>query len=41
MQDLIKIAVDAHSGQFDKGNNPYILHPLRVMLSLDNEEEQK
>ena len=40
LEKAIKIAVDAHSGQFDKGNNPYILHPLRVMLSLDNEEEQ-
>ena len=40
LEKAIKIAVDAHSGQFDKGNNPYILHPLRVMLSLNNEEEQ-
>ena len=40
LEKAIKIAVDAHTGQFDKGNNPYILHPLRVMLSLDKEEEQ-
>jgi len=40
LEKAIKIAVDAHTGQFDKGNNPYILHPLRVMLSLDNEEER-
>ena len=24
----------------DKGGNPYILHPIRVMLSLDSEEER-
>ena len=24
----------------DKGGNPYILHPLRVMLSLNSEEER-
>ena len=35
LEKAIKIAVDAHTGQFDKGNNPYILHPLRVMLSLE------
>ena len=40
LEKAIQIAVDAHTGQIDKGNNPYILHPLRVMLSLENEEEQ-
>jgi (p)ppGpp synthase/HD superfamily hydrolase len=36
----IKIAVNAHSGQIDKGGQPYILHPLRVMFSLDTEKEK-
>ena len=40
LEKVIKIAVEAHTGQVDKGGNPYILHPLRVMLSLDTEEER-
>ena len=39
LQRAISIAVDAHSGQIDKGGNPYILHPLRVMMSLQTEDE--
>lgn len=29
----IGIAADAHDGQTDKASEPYILHPLRVMLA--------
>ena len=36
----IKIAVNAHEGQTDKGGNPYILHPLRVMMSVESESEK-
>jgi len=28
---MIRIAANAHEGQFDLGGHPYILHPLRVM----------
>ena len=34
------MVIKAHTGQVDKGGNPYILHPLRVMLSLNTEEER-
>ena len=40
LEKAIQIAVEAHTGQIDKGGNPYILHPLRVMLSLNTEEER-
>ena len=40
LEKAIKIAVDAHTGQTDKGGNPYILHPLRVMFNLNNESEK-
>jgi (p)ppGpp synthase/HD superfamily hydrolase len=40
LQRAIEIAVEAHSGQVDKAGSPYILHPLRVMLSLESNEER-
>ena len=33
LEKAIEIAARAHAGQMDKGGNPYILHPLRLMLS--------
>lgn len=36
----ILIAVNAHHGQFDKGGNPYILHPLKVMHYLKSDDEE-
>lgn len=39
LNKAIEIANRAHAGQVDKAGRSYILHPLRVMLSLDNEME--
>jgi GTP diphosphokinase / guanosine-3',5'-bis(diphosphate) 3'-diphosphatase len=36
----IQVAVEAHDGQMDKNNIPYIFHPLRVMLRAETPEEQ-
>ena len=35
--DAIAWAARAHSGQYDKGGEPYILHPLRVMSRMGTE----
>ncbi len=40
LEKAIIIAVSAHQGQVDKGGDPYILHPLAVMLSLEDEIER-
>ena len=40
LERAIEIAVKAHKGQVDKGGSPYILHPLRVMMSVDLESEK-
>ena len=40
LERAIAIAAQAHVGQLDKGGQPYILHPLRVMLRLDGERER-
>jgi len=34
LEQAISIASLAHEGQLDKGGEPYILHPLRVMMKL-------
>ncbi|MBF0425608.1 MAG: HD domain-containing protein [Magnetococcales bacterium] len=36
----IAVAAAAHQGQKDKTGEPYILHPLRIMLSLTSETER-
>ncbi|MFB5759006.1 GTP pyrophosphokinase [Paenibacillus medicaginis] len=40
LEKAISIAVNAHFGQVDKGGNPYLLHPLRVMRKLYTEDEK-
>ena len=35
LDEAIRIAVDAHAGQLDKAGKPYILHPLRVMMTVE------
>lgn len=39
LEKAIEIAAKAHAGQTDKAGNAYILHPLRVMLRVQTEEE--
>ncbi len=36
LERAIAIASEAHAGQVDKGGQPYILHPLRLMFALDD-----
>ena len=40
LQRAIEIAVEAHREQTDKAGAPYLLHSLRVMMSLDTDEER-
>jgi hypothetical protein len=40
LERALAIAVQAHAGQLDKAGAPYILHPLRVMLQMDTNEER-
>lgn len=36
----IQIALEAHAGQKDKAGEPYIMHPLRVMMVMETDEER-
>ncbi len=40
IERALAIALTAHRGQVDKANTPYILHPLRLMVQMDTEDEQ-
>jgi (p)ppGpp synthase/HD superfamily hydrolase len=40
LEEAIALAATAHAGQKDMAGEPYILHPLRVMLSLRTQEER-
>lgn len=37
---MLVLAANGHAGQFDRGNKPYILHPLKVMHYLKSEDEE-
>jgi (p)ppGpp synthase/HD superfamily hydrolase len=39
IEKAIELALRAHTGQVDKGGEPYIQHPLRLMLRMDGEAE--
>ncbi len=39
IEKSLAIALDAHTGHVDKANQPYILHPIRVMNKMNNEIE--
>jgi (p)ppGpp synthase/HD superfamily hydrolase len=40
LSKAILIATQAHAGDFDRGGNPYILHPLTVMHKLKTDDEE-
>ena len=40
LDKAILIATKAHQNQVDKASKPYILHPIRVMMKMENETEQ-
>jgi len=40
LEKAIEIAARAHAGQYDKAGEPYILHPLRVLLNLKTADER-
>jgi len=39
LERAISIALDVHRGQTDRNGRPYILHPLHIMLQMDDEAE--
>lgn len=40
LSEAIKLAATVHANQVDKNGEPYILHPLRVMLAQAGEVER-
>lgn len=39
LEKAILISLEKHMGQTDVSSQPYILHPLRVMLNMNTEDE--
>jgi (p)ppGpp synthase/HD superfamily hydrolase len=40
LERAIAIAAEAHAGQLDKAGAPYVLHPVRMMLGLEDRKAQ-
>ena len=40
LEKAISLAAEAHNGQKDKNDAPYILHPLRVMARVQSDTEK-
>lgn len=40
LERAIQISAKAHEGQVDKAGQPYIIHPIKVMLRVQNEAER-
>lgn len=40
LSEMLHIATNAHHGQFDKGGNPYILHPLALLNMAGAKDEE-
>ena len=40
LEKAIALAAKKHAGQIDKAGQPYILHPLRLMLNVDSIEQK-
>lgn len=40
LDKMLVIVTNAHHGQFDRGGNPYILHPLKVMHYIKSTDEE-
>lgn len=40
LDEAIKLATQAHYGQVDKAGAVYILHPLRLMMRMNSDEER-
>ena len=39
LEKAISVALEAHENVVTRSGRPYILHPLRLMLQMDSEEE--
>lgn len=40
LNKMLVLATNRHAGQFDRGGNPYILHPIAVMNILKDADEE-